>query len=96
MNNFSRGTLGALAGVVLFASFSMANQSVSRYEGPATDFAGSAVDFRDIVSGGSPKDGIAPSDRQQISRHKKHRRNSRCDRLDRFCAPLAQEESRSS
>ena len=93
MIELARGAVGAIAGVVLFASSSMANPSVERYEWPTTDFDKTSVDFRDIIPGGPPKDGIAPFVRQQITGHKRHRRSSRCDRLDRFCAPLVQEET---
>ena len=62
MMNLARGALAALAGVVLFASSSTANPSVWRYEWPTTDFDKTSVDFRDIISGGPPKDGIPPID----------------------------------
>ncbi|MCH8183823.1 MAG: DUF3179 domain-containing protein [Proteobacteria bacterium] len=66
MVNLARGTLAALAGVVLYTSSSMANPSVWRYEWPTTDFDKTSIDFRDIISGGPPKDGIPPIDDPQF------------------------------
>ncbi|MCH8187239.1 MAG: DUF3179 domain-containing protein [Proteobacteria bacterium] len=44
----------------------MANPSVWRYEWPTTDFDKTSIDFRDIISGGPPKDGIPPIDDPQF------------------------------
>ncbi len=62
MIHLMRGAFAATVGVVFFASATMANPSVWRYEWPTTDFDKTSIDFRDIISGGPPKDGIPPID----------------------------------
>ena len=57
-----RGSVLGAVVLMIFATSAMANPAVWRYEWPTTDFEQTSVDFRDIISGGPPKDGIPAID----------------------------------
>ena len=62
MIDAARGRILGAVALVFFATSAMANPAVWKYEWPTTDFEQTSVDFRDIISGGPPKDGIPAID----------------------------------